>query len=141
MTRSSALLLMMFATLSPLPTVTKPTEPTQPSAANDGRIDYIEFPATDIAKTKQFYVDAFGWKFTDYGPGYTSFEDGRIAGGFTRDSAVVKGGVLVVLYATNLEAMEARVQKAGKIVKPLFRRSLVPLHRSSGNELAVWSEK
>ena len=105
----------------------------------------IEFPATDIAKTKQFYIDAFGWKFTDYGPGYTSFEDGRIAGGFTKDSAVVKGGVLVVLYATNLEAMEARVRKSGgKIVKPIFsfpggRR--FHFTDPSGNELAVWSEK
>ena len=48
---------------------------------NEGRIDYIEFPATDIAKTKAFYTGVFGWKFTDYGPDYTSFEDGRLAGG------------------------------------------------------------
>jgi predicted enzyme related to lactoylglutathione lyase len=127
--------------------VTNPTstEASAPSPANNGRIDYIEFPATDIPKTKQFYIDAFGWKFTDYGPGYTSFEDGRIAGGFTKDSAVVKGGVLVVLYATNLEAMEARVRKSGgKIVKPIFsfpggRR--FHFTDPSGNELAVWSEK
>ena len=36
------------------------------SAAHDRRIDYIEFPATNVAKTKQFYSDVFGWKFTDY---------------------------------------------------------------------------
>lgn len=32
------------------------------------RIDYIEFPATDIAATKQFYSKLFGWRFEDYGP-------------------------------------------------------------------------
>ena len=36
--------------------------------ANDRRIDYIEFPAADIARTKAFYIRVFGWKFTDYGP-------------------------------------------------------------------------
>jgi len=110
----------------------------------DRRIDYIELPATDIGATKRFYSDAFGWKFTDYGPTYTSFEDGRLAGGFTKDGTVAKGGPLVVIYADNLEAVEAKVQQAGAtIVKPIFsfpggRR----FHFSdpSGNELAVWSE-
>jgi uncharacterized protein len=110
----------------------------------DRRIDYIELPATDIAATKRFYVDAFGWKFTDYGPDYTSFEDGRLAGGFTTNGKVVKGGPLVVIYADNLEGVEAKVRQAGAtIVKPIFsfpggRR----FHFSdpSGNELAVWSE-
>jgi uncharacterized protein len=110
----------------------------------DRRIDYIELPATDIAATKRFYVDAFGWKFTDYGPDYTSFEDGRLAGGFTTSGKVAKGGPLVVIYADDLEGVEAKVRQAGAtIVKPIFsfpggRR----FHFSdpSGNELAVWSE-
>ena len=50
----------------------------------ESQIDYIELPATDISATKQFYTSAFGWKFEDYGPDYTSFFDGRLAGGFTR---------------------------------------------------------
>jgi predicted enzyme related to lactoylglutathione lyase len=110
----------------------------------DRRIDYIELPATNIAATKQFYIDAFGWKFTDYGPDYSSFEDGRLAGGFTKGGTVAKGGPLVVIYADKLEAIEAKVRQAGAtIVKPTFsfpggRR----FHFSdpSGNELAVWSE-
>jgi hypothetical protein len=53
-------------------------------------MDYIEFPATDTVKTKAFYSQAFGWKFTDYGPDYTSFEDGRLAGGFNKELAVAR---------------------------------------------------
>lgn len=110
----------------------------------DRRIDYIELPATDIAATKRFYMDAFGWKFTDYGPDYTSFEDGRLAGGFTKDGKVATGGPLVVIYADALEVQETKVRRAGgTITKPIFsfpggRR----FHFSdpSGNELAVWSE-
>ena len=46
----------------------------------DNQIDYIEFQAADLAATRTFFEQLFGWKFTDYGPDYTSFEDGRIAG-------------------------------------------------------------
>jgi predicted enzyme related to lactoylglutathione lyase len=118
---------------------------TVDNKANNGRIDYIEFPATDVAKTKAFYERAFGWKFTDYGPDYTSFQDGRIAGGFTKEDKVVRGGLLVVLYASDLAATEKKVRDAGgAITKDAFpfpggRR----FHFSdpSGNELAVWSER
>ena len=37
-------------------------------ADNDRRIDYIEFPVTDVARAKQFYGAVFGWTFEDYGP-------------------------------------------------------------------------
>jgi uncharacterized protein len=112
---------------------------------NDGRIDYIEFPATDVATTKAFYQQAFGWKFTDYGPDYTSFEDGRLSGGFTKQGKVIRGGTLVVLYASDLAATEKKVRDAGGvIVKDAFsfpggRR--FHFTDPSGNELAVWSEK
>jgi len=115
------------------------------NSANDTRIDYIEFPATDLAATKQFYATVFGWKFTDYGPDYTSFEDGRLAGGFMRNGKPPSGGPLVVIYAVDLAATEASVRRGGgRIVKPAFafpggRR--FHFEDPSGNELAVWSEK
>lgn len=114
------------------------------NTANDRRIDYIEFPATDIAATKRFYHDVFGWSFEDYGPEYTSFADGRLAGGFWTAPKVQPGGALIVIYTANLEDIESKVKAAGgSIVKPTFsfpggRR----FHFSdpNGNELAVWSE-
>jgi len=112
---------------------------------NEGRVDYIEFPATDIAKTKAFYAGVFGWKFTDYGPDYTSFEDGRLAGGFFTKDAVTAGGPLVVIYSGDLAGMQTKVQAAGgTIVKEIFsfpggRR--FHFTDPSGNELAVWSDR
>jgi predicted enzyme related to lactoylglutathione lyase len=53
---------------------------------HDRTIDYVEFGATDIEATKRFYAACFGWKFTDYGPDYVAFEDGRLTGGVTTDS-------------------------------------------------------
>ena len=111
---------------------------------HDKQIDYIEFHATDIGKTKQFYSSAFGWTFEDYGPDYTSFMDGRLAGGFAKGQPTRGTGALVVLYAAQLEAMEKKVRDAGgKIIKPIFsfpggRR--FHFADPSGNELAVWSE-
>jgi predicted enzyme related to lactoylglutathione lyase len=111
---------------------------------SDNRIDYVEFPGTDLEATKKFYSSAFGWKFTDYGPEYTSFEDGRLAGGFSKERRS-GAGVLIVLYAADLAACEKRVRGAGAaIVKDAFafpggRR--FHFRDPSGNELAVWSEK
>jgi predicted enzyme related to lactoylglutathione lyase len=31
-------------------------------------IDCIEFTVNDLARARRFDVDAFGWRFTEYGP-------------------------------------------------------------------------
>ena len=110
----------------------------------DRRIDYIEFAVTDIAEAKAFYSAVFGWSFTDYGPEYTSFHDGRLSGGFQQVGQVERGGPLVVLYATDLEGVEDKVKSnGGRIVRDTFE---FPGGRRfhftdpAGNELAVWSD-
>ena len=111
---------------------------------HDGRMDYIEFPATDVQGAKAFYQEVFGWEFTDYGPDYTSFHDGRLAGGFRRMDEVSPGGVLVVLYAVDLEGARERVVEAGgAVTREIFsfpggRR--FHFTDPGGNEVAVWSE-
>ena len=114
-------------------------------AEHDRRVDYVEFPATDLAATRRFYEAAFGWRFTDYGPGYTSFEDGRLAGGFWAEMPAGRGGPLVVLFAVDLADAERRVRDAGgAVTRPAFE---FPGGRRfhfadpSGNELAVWSDR
>ena len=110
---------------------------------HDRRIDYIEFGTTDIPATKRFYEQVFGWKFTDYGPDYTSFEDGRLTGGFRSDVAPGRCP-LIVLYAADLDETRRRVEAAGG--KPFNDHSFPGGRRfhftdAGGNELAVWSEK
>jgi predicted enzyme related to lactoylglutathione lyase len=109
----------------------------------DGKIDYVEFPAGDLVTLRGFYRDAFGWTFTDYGPSYAAVNEG-LDGGFNADAADQAGAPLVILYAHDLEAMEARVRGAGgTITRPIYafpggRR--FHFRDPSGNELAVWSE-
>lgn len=112
------------------------------------RIDYVEFPSTDIAATKKFYSEVMGWEFQDYGPDYCAFNDGRTDGGFYSSdvtSAYSSGAPLIVFYAEDLEAFQERVTNAGgRICKEIFsfpggRR--FHFTDPGGNELAVWSDK
>ena len=90
-------------------------------ASHNNQIDYIEFPAVDILKTKEFYSSVFGWKVEAYGPDYTSFADGRLAGGFTKAAPLSVKGILVVLYASDLEAIDKKAKAAGASITSWIR--------------------
>jgi hypothetical protein len=52
-----------------------------PPLAN-GKICYIEIPATDIARSAAFYTAVFGWQLRTRGGGSTAFDDtvGQVSG-------------------------------------------------------------
>ena len=112
------------------------------------QIDYVEFPATDLNAVQAFYEQVFGWEFTDCGPDYKAFADGRLNGGFfssSEKSQTQSGGALIVLYAADLAAVCAAVTASGgQISKDIFsfpggrRFQFLDPH---GNELAVWSDQ
>ena len=86
----------------------------------DGKIDYVELRGGDMAETQRFYAQAFGWRFTDYGPSYAAFEEG-LEGGFQSDPAEATAAPLVVIWADDLEAMQGRVEAAGGVItRPIF---------------------
>jgi predicted enzyme related to lactoylglutathione lyase len=111
------------------------------------KMNYVEFPAKDLAATKAFFESVFGWSFTDYGPEYTAFENQGLDGGFFQSdlaSSTEKGAALIVFYSNQLEATLAKVEKAGgSILRPIFsfpggRR--FHFTEPSENEFAVWGE-
>ena len=111
------------------------------------KINYIEWAANDLEKTKQFFESAFAWTFVDYGPDYCDFSNEGINGGFYRadlSSQSEQGGALVVFYSNNLEASQEKVITAGGTInKEIFsfpggRR--FHFIEPSGNEFAVWGE-
>ena len=111
------------------------------------KINYVEFPATDIGVAKSFFTVAFGWSFTDYGPDYTAFSDEGLDGGFFKSDKVVStenGSALIVFYSSALEETKDKIEKAGgSIIKPIFsfpggRR--FHFTDPNGNEYAVWSD-
>lgn len=111
------------------------------------KINYVEFPASDLPATKAFFTAAFGWSFEDFGPGYTAFSDQGLDGGFFQSdnrSSAESGAALIVFYSTDLEqTLDKIVTAGGNITKPIFsfpggRR--FHFTEPGGNELAVWSD-
>ena len=115
---------------------------------SDQKIDYVELPANDFDSIESFYSTTFGWSFTDYGPDYRAFSDGKLDGGFFKSdlqSKTANGAALVVLFADDLEATkDGVVTNGGTVCRQIFsfpggrRFHFLDPH---GNELAVWSDK
>ena len=114
------------------------------------KINYVELAARDLAATKAFFGEVFGWSFTDYGSQYTAFasaETGLDGGFYAADiqARSEQGSALVVFYSEDLEATQAKIQAAGgELLQPIFsfpggRR--FHFAEPSGNEFAVWSDK
>lgn len=113
------------------------------------KINYVEFGSTDLTATRAFFEQAFGWRFTPYGPEYLAFaaSEAGLDGGFfqsDRTASARSGSALIVLYSRELEACQARVQACGgRIEQPIFdfpggRR--FHFVEPGGNELAVWGD-
>ncbi|QDT92603.1 VOC family protein [Gimesia algae] len=112
------------------------------------KINYVEFPARDLAATKAFFETVFGWSFTDYGPDYTAFANEGLDGGFFKAelcSTTENGGALIVFFSEQLEETLSKIEAAGgQLTKPIFsfpggRR--FQFLEPSGNEFAVWSDR
>ena len=113
------------------------------------KINYLEFPATDLEACKSFFSKVFNWTFTDYGPEYTAFSsvEAGLDGGFFKSELNVStksGSALIVFYSDELEKTQTKiVESGGSIVQEIFsfpggRR----FHFADpcGNEFAVWTE-
>ena len=111
------------------------------------KINYIEFPARDLAATKSFFIKVLGWSFEDYGPEYAAFSNSGIDGGFFQSEMIAStesGSALVVLYSSDLESTLEKIEAAGgTLLREIFE---FPGGRRfhfadpNGNEFAVWSE-
>lgn len=106
------------------------------------RLDYVELPASEVAETRRFYEQAFGWTMTAFAPTYAATTSGDTDLGLQSDPGEKPASPLPVLNVADLEAALERVKAAGGvIVKPITefpggRR--FHFRDPSGNELAVW---
>src|SRR5712691_3442918 len=93
-----------------------------PTFAN-GKICYIEIPATDIARSADFYRRVFGWHIRQRGDGSTAFDDavGEVSGTWVLGRpASSKPGLLVYIMVDSVAAtIDAVVANGGEIVQPI----------------------
>jgi uncharacterized protein len=93
-----------------------------PTFAN-GKICYIEMPATDVATSAEFYKKVFGWSVRKRGDGRTAFDDtvGGVSGTWVLGRPpAASPGLLVYIMVDNVTAtVDAVVANGGKIVQPV----------------------
>jgi uncharacterized protein len=93
-----------------------------PTTAN-GKICYLEIPATDIARSADFYSKVFGWNIRQRGDGHTAFDDtvGEVSGSWVLGRApAATPGLLVYVMVDSVAAIVDRiVASGGKIVQPI----------------------
>ena len=93
-----------------------------PTLAN-GKICYIELPATDIARSADFYKNVFGWQVRQRGNGSTAFDDstGEVSGTWIlgRPPAAHPGLLVYVMVDSVASTLDAIVANGGQIVQPI----------------------
>ncbi|HMF63667.1 MAG TPA: VOC family protein [Edaphobacter sp.] len=91
--------------------------------APHGKICYIEMPATDIARSAEFYSQVFGWKIRTRGDGATAFDDttGQVSGAWVlgRPPASMPGLLLYIWVDSVAATVDVVVENGGDIVQPL----------------------
>src|SRR5438477_12949334 len=93
-----------------------------PNIAN-GKICYVEMPATDIQRSAEFYSSVFGWSVRTRGNGSTAFDDtaGEVSGTWvTGRSPATEPGLLFYIMVDSVAATsESVIAHGGEIVQPI----------------------
>lgn len=94
-----------------------------PRKLANGKICYIEMPATDIARSAEFYQRVFGWNIRKRGDGNTAFDDttGQVSGTWVNGRPPsAKPGLLFYIMVDSVAAtVEVIIADGGEIVQPI----------------------
>ena len=94
-----------------------------PPTLKNGKICYIEIPATDIARSSAFYQQCFGWSIRTRGDGSTAFDDGvgEVSGSWVlgRPPATAPGLMVYVMVDSVAATLDLIVANGGEIVQPI----------------------
>ena len=91
-----------------------------PTHAN-GKICYIEMPATDIARSAEFYQRTFRWKVRRRGDGPTAFDDpvGEVSGTWVLGRPPATPGLVSTSWWTTSPRLRRHRANSGEIVQPI----------------------
>jgi uncharacterized protein len=93
-----------------------------PTFAN-GKICYIEMPATDTTRSAEFYRRVFGWNIRKRGDGSLAFDDGvgEVSGTWVtgRPPSTMPGLMIYIMVDSVAATVDALVAAGGEIVQPI----------------------
>jgi len=89
----------------------------------NGKICYIEIPATDIGRSSDFYGRVFGWRIRKRGDGQTAFDDttGQVSGAWVlgRPPAPAPGLLVYVMVDSVAAILDVIIANGCEIVQPI----------------------
>jgi len=89
----------------------------------DGKICYVEIPATDVEVSADFYTRVFGWQTRTRGDGALAFDDGvgQVSGSWvTGRPPSTEVGLLVYVMVDDVAAkLETVLAHGGTLVQPI----------------------
>jgi uncharacterized protein len=93
-----------------------------PTAGN-GKICYIEIPATDVFLSASFYKKVFGWKIRERTDGQIAFDDtiGEVSGTWIagRNPTTEVGTLIYIMVDSVTSAVRSIIANGGKIIQPV----------------------
>jgi uncharacterized protein len=94
-----------------------------PPTHGNGKICYVEIPATDIQRSAAFYRDVFGWKTRRRGDGTLAFDDGvqQVSGTWVtgRPAASTPGFMLYVMVDSVAATIDKAVAEGATLVQSI----------------------
>ena len=94
-----------------------------PPTTGNGKICYVEIPATDVARSIEFYQNVFGWNVRRRGDGKAAFDDGvgEVSGTWVtnRPPSREPGLLLYIMVDSVAETIESIVAHGGEVVQPI----------------------
>ena len=89
----------------------------------NGKICYLEIPATDVRRSSEFYSKVFGWTLRQRGDGAVAFDDatGQVSGTWVRGRPPSgTPGILIYVMLDSVSAtIDAVLAAGGELVQPI----------------------
>jgi uncharacterized protein len=92
-----------------------------PTSGN-GKICYVEMPASDIKRSAEFYEKVFRWRIRQRGDGSIAFDDavGQVSGTWVTGRPPATPGLLIYIMVDSVAAtIDSVVAHGGELVQPI----------------------
>lgn len=89
----------------------------------NGKICYVEIPASDVQRSAEFYEKVFGWKVRHRGDGAIAFDDGvgEVSGTWItgRPPATTPGLLIYIMVDSVAATIDTIIAYGGELVQPI----------------------
>jgi predicted enzyme related to lactoylglutathione lyase len=118
-----------------------------PPTLGNGKICYLEIPATDVGVSSVFYAACFGWTLRQHGDGSTAFDDGvgQVSGMWVlhRPPSTQPGIVISIMVDSAIATVDLITAHGGEIVQPIdpnASETTAHFRDPGGNVLGIYQE-